>query len=378
MNEDVDQAERAAESARSPADCRSLRVLHLVNHLRNTGNGIVNSVVDLAIEQARLGHEVTVASAGGGYEALLLQHGVAVVRLDQRKLSHCAAVLWRLRAWCRKHDPDIVHAHMMAGAVLARAALLWHSALLVTTVHNSWQWHSFLMRLGDRIIATTEGEAELLRERVRRPAKVHAVPYGVIASVRRQVEEPIDDVRLARPSLVTIAGLYERKGIFELLAAYGEVVKRGVGGALYFVGDGPERERLQGEIDRCGLTGRVFCLGFRPDTRFLLGQTDVFVLASRAEPFGLVLAEAREAGCAVVATEVGGMPSVLDGGSAGRLVPANDRPALEHSLFELLTDTPARERLARSARTGLERFSIERMAVDTVHVYRSRGSKDAA
>ena len=67
------------------SDGEPLRILHVVDHVRNVGNGIVNVVVDLACAQAAAGHEVGIASAGGDYEPLLSAQGVRhhrVVRED--------------------------------------------------------------------------------------------------------------------------------------------------------------------------------------------------------------------------------------------------------------------------------------------------------
>ena len=66
-----------------------MRVLHILNDVTDRGNGIVNTAVDLALEQARQGLVVTVASAGGGYKPLLENAGVLHFTLDQsRRPAH--------------------------------------------------------------------------------------------------------------------------------------------------------------------------------------------------------------------------------------------------------------------------------------------------
>ncbi|MGC8713990.1 MAG: hypothetical protein ACP5RH_16505 [Leptodesmis sp.] len=60
-----------------------MRILHLLNDIRELGNGIINVAVDLACLQAKAGYEVAVASAGGEYEALLAQYGVRHFHLNQ-------------------------------------------------------------------------------------------------------------------------------------------------------------------------------------------------------------------------------------------------------------------------------------------------------
>lgn len=62
-----------------------MNILHIANHVKQSGNGIVNVMVDLACEQAILGHRVAVASQGGEYLELLKQHHIDHYKLDQTR-----------------------------------------------------------------------------------------------------------------------------------------------------------------------------------------------------------------------------------------------------------------------------------------------------
>jgi hypothetical protein len=91
-----------------------MRVLHLLNHVEEVGNGTVNATVDLACLQAKTAHEVGVASAAGQYEGLLARYGVGRFDLDQtRKPVILLKRRGRYRAVVRGFQPDIAHAHMM-------------------------------------------------------------------------------------------------------------------------------------------------------------------------------------------------------------------------------------------------------------------------
>ncbi|MBM4125442.1 MAG: glycosyltransferase family 4 protein, partial [Nitrospira sp.] len=86
-----------------------MRLLHLLNHVDQIGNGIVNVAVDLACVQAREGHQVWVASRGGSYETLLAAHGVRHVRIDQeRRPLTLLRALSTLRALLRDERIEIV------------------------------------------------------------------------------------------------------------------------------------------------------------------------------------------------------------------------------------------------------------------------------
>jgi glycosyltransferase involved in cell wall biosynthesis len=347
-----------------------MRILHLSNHIRNSGNGIVNVLVDLASVQRRAGCTVAVASSGGEFEDLLRHHDVAHFRIGQSKgplsLVTAAAAFRRLVGEFR---PEIVHAHMMTGALLAYL-LRWQRGYgLVTTVHNEWQRTAILMGLGDRVIAISDAVAASMSSRGIPSAKIRVVRNGPLGSPRKAYQSEQQPVTLQRPAIVTIAGMYMRKGIIPLLHAFAEVLEAHPAAHLYVVGDGPERARFEAKAGHLCISANVHFTGFQADPGTYLRGADVFVLASLAEPFGLVIAEAREAGVPIVATNVGGIPEALDGGEAGTLVPANDPSALARALLQLIED-PAELSLGR-ARAGrnLEWLSVERMNSDTMKVY---------
>lgn len=106
-------------------------------------------------------------------------------------------------------------------------------------------------------------------------------------------------------------------------------------------------------------------LGFRSDVPSINKATDIFVLPSRFEGFGLVLAEAMAAGAACVTYNSSNMPELIDHERNGLLVPIADIDALANAIVRLCNDAELRKRLGAAARqTVHERFSAERMTED--------------
>jgi glycosyltransferase involved in cell wall biosynthesis len=163
--------------------------------------------------------------------------------------------------------------------------------------------------------------------------------------------------------------MHPRKGVDDLITAFGRVAQRVPDVHLYLVGSGP----LQPEYERLAqqaAPGRCEFCGHADDPRPYMAGADIFVLASRAEPAGLVLAEARQAGCAIIATNVGGIPEMVEGGEAGILVEP-DRPDLLAGALSCLLENP--DYLARMRAQGqvnIAKMSVERMTADTESVYR--------
>jgi len=97
---------------------------------------------------------------------------------------------------------------------------------------------------------------------------------------------------------------------------------------------------------------------------------DIFVLASRREAFGLVIVEARQVGCTIIAADVDGIPEALDYGAAGILFPPGDVSALTGHLVRLLTDDGERKAWRQKTLCGAERFHYATMARGVSEVYR--------
>jgi len=347
-----------------------MRIIHLLNHVDRTGNGIVHVAVDLACVQAREGHEVWVASRGGAYEPLLARHGVRHVRIDQSRqpLTLVRAIV-ALRALLRAAHPDIVHAHMVTGYVLARILRPFAPWRLVSSVHNEWQRSSLLMGGADRVIVLSEEAIGRLSARGMPRERLRTVRNGTIGTPRVLDDAP-DTVALQHPAIVTVAGLYERKGITELIAAFDALSQTHRDAHLYLVGEGPDRPRFEAQARASAAHARIHFEGFQRSPCSYLRDATVFVLASREEPAGLVLSEARECGCAIVATAVDGIPEMLDGGRAGLLVPPRQVGALASAISGLLDDPTTRDHWRAAARANLDWLRIERQDAETTAVYR--------
>ena len=346
-----------------------MRILHLLNEFREIGNGIVNVAVDLACIQARLGHVVAVASGGGEYEGLVTRFGVSHYRLDQtRTPGNLVRALAAFRAIVRKFEPDVVHAHMMTGAVLAWVARRAHPYALVTTVHNEYQRSAILMSLGDRVVAVSEAVRQAMARRGCPPVKLRVVRNGTVGSPRREFSLDAGHGESADLPIVTVGAVSYRKGSDVLVRAFARIGAEFPNTHLFFVGnrDWPDVERLAAAT---GYGHRIHFVGFRRDPRPYLAGAVLFVLASRREPFGLVLTEAREMGLPIVASNVDGIPEALDGGRAGLLVPPGNDVALAEAMARLLRNEDERRALASRALEGLERFTVERMAREYLEVY---------
>jgi glycosyltransferase involved in cell wall biosynthesis len=325
--------------------------------------------VDLACLQAKAGYEVAVASEGGEYETLLASYGVKHFTLDQRKrLPVLLALAGRYRTIIQQFQPDIVHAHMIIGIVLAWTLRVGFSYQLVSTVHSEFQSNAILMGLADRVIAISTAVAQAMEKRGIPAKKLRLVFNGTLGSPRTRSLQEYTPMPLHRPAITTVAGMWKRKGIAELIDAFAQIAPDFSNAHLYLVGQG-EVEPFKLRANETGVADRIHFEGFQPEPQRYLLATDIFVLASHREPFGLVLSEAREAGCAIIASDVDGIPEALDGGKAGLLIPPLDSVTLATELARLLRDTSTLNLWRDRARQNVGWLSTERVSQETLAVY---------
>ena len=346
-----------------------MRILHILNHIQKIGNGIVNVTIDLACLQAQAGHEVAVASSGGEFEELLADYGVRHFKIDQRRRPvTLIKATRRFRVIVKGFKPDILHAHMMTGVVLAKLLRRNAKYAIVSTVHNEFQRSATLMGLADRVIAISQAVEISMRQRGIAARKLRVVANGTLGSPRCRPLSEVEPLPLHRVVITTVAGMFHRKGIKTLIDAFTEVSTH-FSAHLYLVGDGLDRAEFERHAQKSPVSDRIHFEGFQPEPQRYLLSTDIFVLASDREPFGLVLSEAREAGCAIVATHVDGIPEVLENGKAGLLVPPGDVPALAKTLTQLLSNPKQLALWKQRASQNIGWLSVERVHQETLEVY---------
>lgn len=360
-------AHRKAPHPDAPGTRRS-RIIHVANHSHRF-NGNVHAAIDLACTQAELGHDVMLCSAGGSFDALLEAHKVRVVHLPELAgRAGLPLAVQRLRRLVHSVDADIVHAHMMKSAAVAWMATRLGRARLVTTVHNAFERSAIIMGLGDQVIAVSSAVGSAMQQRGIPEKRIRVVLNGTIGSARyADGPAPLPE-SLARPAVLYLGGLHPRKGIADLLEAFALARRSRSDLHLYLVGEGPCEAKYRAMVSDQDREHIHFC-GSRPDPRSFMLGADVFVLASHADPAPLVLSEAREAGLAVIATRIDGIPELLEDGAAGVLVPPRDPQRLAAALLSVLeSDQSLAHHRARS-QFNLDHLALDRVAAETLVVY---------
>jgi len=190
--------------------------------------------------------------------------------------------------------------------------------------------------------------------------RVAVVPHGVepehLECYARKAPGP-------RPGILFVGRLHFRKGILPVLREF--VRRRDIDADFYLAGDGPDRAAMQ---ETAAGDGRVKMLGTvgREALKSILTATQVFVLPTYYEGFGLALLEAMASGHACVCYDIPVVREVL--GDCGALVPLGDAAALVNAVADLVRDAPRVAALSARAHERAGRFSWDdaRTAIDRI------------
>jgi glycosyltransferase involved in cell wall biosynthesis len=121
-----------------------------------------------------------------------------------------------------------------------------------------------------------------------------------------------------------------------------------------------------------GAADRIHWLGYCADPASLLQASDVFVLASTGEAFGLVLAEAMACGVPVVGSCSGAIPEIVEDRVTGLLATPRDEVSFADAIEKLSRDARLRKEMGANSLTRVrEKFTVERVAGDTLRIYES-------
>jgi glycogen(starch) synthase len=288
---------------------------------------------------------------------------------------------------------DVVHAHdwlVAHSAITLREKL---DAPLVATIHateigrhQGWlpedlnrAIHSvecWLANQADRVVACSHYMRWEISRLLGVPnQRIDVVVNGVDRELWRVAPASVAAARLRYAGsgpLIGFAGrLVYEKGVQDIVAALPRLRAAHPGLRLVVAGDGPHRGELQDHVDRLRLRPAVSFAGFLgDDLPAVIAATDVMIVPSIYEPFGMIALEAVAAGVPVVAADTGGLKEVVEPGHTGMTFPVGDPDALARAVSRLLRDQTVARRIVKAGNRMLDRYSWDVIAERTLRVYR--------
>jgi glycosyltransferase involved in cell wall biosynthesis len=206
-----------------------------------------------------------------------------------------------------------------------------------------------------------------------KPSNVHVIQNGI----------NIDGTRIHPPpqngcSLLAIGRLYPEKRWDRLLKVIALLAARRITFSVRLAGDGPLLKKLQSQARHLGVDGLIEFLGVRHDVPMLFNESSFLIHTADAEGCPNVVMEAMACGRAVVATDAGDVPHLVEDGKTGFVVHRGDDLKLVDCMARLIADRDLARRMGEAGRIKAEReFGLDRLVSETLAAYRAAGWKDA-
>ena len=343
------------------------------------GSGVVAS--ELGLSLARFGHEVHFITSDlplrlRSYESNIFFHRVETASYPLFQHSpYTLALATKMLEITRRFGLDILHVHYAiphaASAFLAREMAGAAAPKVVTTLHGTditlvgrepsyFEMTKFMIERSDRVTAVSRWLADETRDVFDVDCPLDVIPNFVDPKVFRPLPRDLR-TRLApndETLLLHISNFRPVKNLPAVIDVFAGVAAV-MDARLLLVGEGPELAPTVDRIRGLGLEGKVDLLGQVEDLAPLMSNSDLLLLPSRHESFGLVALEAMACGTPVIATSVGGAGEFIAHEQTSFLHDPDDIPGMIESARKLLSDPVFAGQMAEDAlRVAVSEFGL--------------------
>jgi glycosyltransferase involved in cell wall biosynthesis len=283
-------------------------------------------------------------------------------------------ILPQLVSAVERRSPSIVQTHNVKSHFLLRYTGLWRKHCWIA-FHHGHTTTDFKMRAYNQLdrwslrvparVVTVCGSFARQLERMGVPADRITVQHNAIKPSLPPSEEAVMAARNEFPTaagvpiLLMVSRLSHEKGHTDALRAVAILKARAIKCHLVIVGEGQERVTIEAERERLKLMDSVTLTGHKDDVRPYFATSSLFLMPSHSEGSPNALLEAMAAGVPVIASNVGGIPELIENTRTGVLVPPRDAGELARAVERLLVDAAEASRLAGEALAETRNFTYD-------------------
>jgi glycosyltransferase involved in cell wall biosynthesis len=303
------------------------------------------------------------------------------------------AMLFKIPAlvkWLKQEKVDLVHAHLPWAGIVARVACKLAGVPLIYTEHNVQERYHWSTRLlnkltfdwQSRVLAVSADVARSIKEHIGNRVPVQIVYNGIDdqrferqpgASAKKKMELGFEEDAIV---VGTVAVFRLQKRLDLWLQVFEATSRQYPNLRGIIVGDGPLKAELYTQAKQLGIEKKLLFPGIQTDTPLWLSVFDIFLMSSDFEGLPLALLEAMSCGCAIVATEAGGIPEVVVHQDQALLSPVGDAAALTANLQQACSSQDLRKQLSAAARERvIQNFSVASMVHTLETLYTSVSPK---
>jgi len=351
--------------------------------------GVTSHILGLATELQKQGHDITIITKKTNDNGFHDFHEIEGIRIREvTPLIPCSNLIvppntTEIRRLFKREDFDIIHAHhaftptsllsIAAAKKLNIPAVLTNHTIPFRHDNRLWSFAAppvkKYVNKADGVIAVSNAAANFI-EHFTPKKNIVIIPNGVDTD---RFNSPEKSNITEKPTILYVGRLVYRKGLHVLIRAMPYVLRKIPDAQLLIAGNGHMKCLIELLIKRYGLEKHVKLLGFVPDKNLpmLYYMCNVFVLPSlHGESFGVTLLEAMASGKPIVASNVGGIPEVIEDDVTGLLVKKDSEKELADAISKILIDPNLAKILANNARKSVEKYSWTHVTEKVEKVYR--------
>ncbi|MBI5892856.1 MAG: glycosyltransferase family 4 protein [Deltaproteobacteria bacterium] len=349
---------------------KKLSILHTESSTGWGGQEI--RVLTEAVELKKRGCRVIIACQSGSQLSKRCRDAeIKAVEIGMNR-SFSPSACFKIYKLIKQERVDIVNTHSSNDSWIASAAAKMAGIKIVRTRHIdvpiSNNPLNFIYRLPDKIITTSEAIKIRLIGNGVQEGKIHCIPTGVDlcrfrpAAGREDLKRELGILN-RYPVVTNVAVLRSWKGHSFLFRAVSDVIKYFSDAVFLIVGDGHQREALEGLIDELNIKSSVIMTGHRDDVQDILNITDLFVLSStKYEGIPQALLQAMAANVPIVSTNVDGVKDIIKDMETGIIAePSNPGSLSEKILYALRNIDNIRTMADKSRRLAEGYYSLDKM-----------------
>ncbi len=361
-----------------------MKILYITTHL-NKG-GITSYLFSLAVGLKKKGHSITIASSGGDSKKVFLENNIDHLDIPIRTKSEVSPFVlfsyFILSRFISSNSIDIIHAHTRVTQVLAWFLSKKFKIPFVATCHGFFRprWHRRRFPCwGNKTIAISNQVKEHLASEFRvNRENIYLVHNGIDLSKFKEYKiDEINDLKkeIGLGNKYFVAGTAARfssvKGLEYFIRSMPEVLRTRKDIVFLLIGYGREELKLRQLAKVLKVEDRVKFFNPTRRTQEYLCVMDIFVMPSIQEGLGISILEAQAQKIPVIASNVGGIPDIIEDRITGILVEPKDESAISKAILELLEDRNLYSIIKNGAYNKIvKEFSLEKMIVDTEKVYK--------
>jgi len=273
-------------------------------------------------------------------------------------------------------SPDILHTHSFQPGLWGRI-FLRTKAKFICTIHNMYPYftssdlkslikrilESYSIRYHKVTVVCVSDEVKKLVETIIPKCCVKVIQNGIAIGNwnTHNIKRDTLNLKGSQIILVTLGRLDYQKGYDILLKAFAKVTAQISNTRLIIIGDGNERKKLEKMAIKLGIAEEVTFTGYQSNPFPYLVVSDIYVCSSRYEGFGLSIAEGMLFGLPVIATRIGGIPSLIQNGETGLLVAPENTEKLADSILRLIKDENLRHKIGQKGKLFIQKhFDIKK------------------